>query len=265
MRFRRFFIPVLGLALFFLVSSCAKAPYTGRDQLLLLSEQAEIQMGLQAFLQVKNKNAEKISRDSVIIDHVRSVGRRIAAATGKNYKWEFIVIDDKSPNAFVLPGGKVTVYTGILPITLNEHGLATVLGHEVAHAIARHGGERVSQNLVVQIGLTAVQIGMSQSGSAVSGQVMAALGAGTQVGVLLPYARLHESEADRLGLIFMAKAGYDPRRAVDFWQRMLAASRKRGGNRPPEFLSTHPGEERRIRQIQRWLPEALRYYNPSRN
>ncbi len=262
MKFRRLLSSVLGLALFFLLSSCARVPYTGRDQLLLLSERQEIQMGLQSFQQVVKQNERHISRDPVINEHVRSVGRRIAAATGKNYKWEFIVIENKAPNAFVLPGGKVTVFTGILPITLNEHGLATVLGHEAAHAIARHGGERVSQNLIVQVGLAAVQVGMSSQGSAVSGQVMAALGAGASVGVLLPYARLQESEADRLGLIFMAKAGYDPRRAVDFWQRMIAVSRKRGRGRPPEFLSTHPGEERRIRQIQGWLPEALKYYRP---
>ncbi len=262
MRFRRLYARAAVLALFFSLLSCANAPITGRDQLLLLSEKQEIQMGLQSFLQVKKKNANKISRDPVINEHVQRVGRRIAAATGKNYKWEFIVIENKAPNAFVLPGGKVTVYTGILPLTLNEHGLATVLGHEVAHAIARHGGERVSQNLVVQMGLAAVQVGMSGQDAYVSQGVMAALGAGAQVGVLLPYARLHESEADRLGLIFMAKAGYDPRRAVDFWQRMLAASRKRGKSRSPEWLSTHPAEENRIRQIQRWLPEALRYYRP---
>lgn len=265
MRFQRLLACTLILSLFLFLISCATAPYTGRQQVLLLSERQEIQMGLQSFLQVKKKNANKISHDPAINDHVWRVGRRIAAATGKNYDWEFIVVEDKTPNAFVLPGGKVTVYTGILPITLNEHGLATVLGHEVAHAIARHGGERVSQNLIVQVGLTAVQAGMASQNPAVSQGVMAALGAGTQVGVLLPYARLQESEADRLGLVFMAKAGYDPRRAVDFWRRMLAASRKRGRGRPPEWLSTHPVEERRIRQIQEWLPEALRYYRPPRN
>lgn len=260
MRFSRSVFIAFGLA-FFLVA-CAKAPITGRDQVLLLSEEQEIRMGLQSFLQVKKKNAKRISRDPVINEQVRRVGMRIARATGKNYKWEFIVIESKQPNAFVLPGGKVTVYTGILPITLNDHGLATVLGHEVAHAIARHGGERVSQNILVQTGLAAVQIGMASSGSPMSREVTAALGAGASVGILLPYARTQESEADRLGLIFMAKAGYDPRQAISFWQRMVAASKKSGGKKPPEWLSTHPGGERRIRQIRAWLPEALRYYRP---
>jgi predicted Zn-dependent protease len=262
MRFRAPFFLAPWLALLLSILACTKAPITGRDQLLLLSEEQEVQMGLQSFLQVKKKNADKISRNPYINEQVRRVGRRIAQATGKNYKWEFIVIESNQPNAFVLPGGKVTVYTGILPITLNDHGLATVLGHEVAHAIARHGGERVSQNILVQTSLAAVQIGMESSGSSMSREVTAALGAGASVGILLPYARTQESEADRLGLIYMAKAGYDPRRAVNFWRRMIAAAQKSGGNRPPEWLSTHPGGERRIRQIQAWLPEALRYYRP---
>jgi predicted Zn-dependent protease len=243
--------------------ACSKAPYTGRDQLLLLSEGAELSMGAQSFRQLMKKNHEKISRDPAIIGHVQRVGERIARASGKNYKWKFVVIkDDKTPNAFVLPGGKVFVYTGILSITLNEHGLATVLSHEVAHATARHGGERVSQTLLVNAGLAAVQIGLSKEGSRMSAQVMAALGAGVSVGILLPFSRLHESEADRIGLIYMAKAGYDPRRAVNFWKRMAAQARKSGGGRPPEFLSTHPSGATRISQIQRWMPEALRYYKP---
>ncbi len=159
-------IPVF-LALFLtLLAGCSRTPITGRERLLLLSESQELSMGAQSFRQVMKKNREKINRDPAINGHVRSVGRRIARASGKNYKWEFVVIqDDKSPNAFVLPGGKVFVYTGILPITLNEHGLATVLGHEVAHAVARHGGERVSQNILVQVGLVAVQAAMSRDGS----------------------------------------------------------------------------------------------------
>ena len=243
--------------------ACSKAPYTGRDRLLLLSEGAELSMGAQSFRQLMKKNRQKISRDPAINDHVKRVGRRIARASGKNYKWDFVVIkDDKTPNAFVLPGGKVFVYTGILPITLNEHGLATVLGHEVAHAIARHGGERVSQTLLVHAGLAAVQIGMAKEGSRSSRQVTAALGAGVSVGILLPFSRLHESEADRLGLIFMAKAGYDPRRAVDFWRRMAAKAGKSGKGGPPEFLSTHPAGATRISQIRKWMPEALKYYKP---
>ena len=150
----------------------------------------------------------------------------------------------------------------MLSEALNEHGLATVLGHEVAHAVARHGGERVSQSILVQAGLVAVQVAMSQDGPHTSRMVTAALGAGATVGILLPFSRLHESEADRIGLIYMAKAGYDPRRAVNFWRRMEEVGRKKGGGRPPEFLSTHPAGATRIRQIQKWLPEALRHYRP---
>lgn len=253
----------LGVLLLFSLSACARVPITGRSQLLLTSEAYEIQLGEQTFTQVKQK--QRISHDPQRNAMLQRVGRRIAAASGKGrfYRWEFIVIQNKAPNAFALPGGKVAVNTGMFTLARDEMGLATVVGHEVAHVIARHGGERLSQRLIVNIGLQAVQIGMRRQDPFIVRQVAGLLGAGANVGILLPFSRTHESEADRLGLTYMAKAGYDPRAAVGFWQRMAAAARGRGG-RPPEFLSTHPSGSRRIRQIRGWLPEALRHYRPRR-
>ncbi len=203
-------------------------------------------MGLDAYRQVLKK--AKLSTDPVAIEQVRRVGRRIAEATGRtDYQWEFNLIEDKQANAFCLPGGKVAVYTGILPITRDDSGLAAVLGHEVSHAIARHGGERVTQTLLVQMGLAATQVALARNDPAVVQQV-------------LPWSRAQESEADHLGLIFMAKAGYDPHAALDLWNRMAEAAK--GRDRPPEYLSTHPSEETRIKQIEAWIPEALQFYAP---
>jgi len=234
-------------------------PVTGRHQLLLLPESQEQQMGLDAYRQVLKK--AKLSTDPVAIEQVRRVGRRIAEATGRtDYQWEFNLIEDKQANAFCLPGGKVAVYTGILPITRDDSGLAAVLGHEVSHAIARHGGERVTQTLLVQMGLAATQVALARNDPAVVQQVTALLGAGATVGLLLTWSRAQESEADHLGLIFMAKAGYDPHAALDLWNRMGEAAK--GRDRPPEYLSTHPSEETRIKQIEAWIPEALQFYAP---
>jgi predicted Zn-dependent protease len=216
-------------------------------------------MGLTSYQQVLKKS--RLSSDPVATEQVRRVGLRIAEATGRtDYEWEFNLIEDKQANAFCLPGGKVAVYTGILPITRDDAGLAAVLGHEVSHAIARHGGERVSQGLLVQVGLAATQVALLRNDPVMVQQVTALLGAGATVGLILPWSRTQESEADHLGLIFMAKAGYDPHAARDLWVRMAEAAKRSG--RPPEFLSTHPAEETRIRQIEGWLPEALPYYQP---
>ena len=218
-------------------------------------------MGLQSYQEVLRKS--KVSADPAMNDLVRRVGTRIAAATGKaDYQWEFKVIEDPQANAFCLPGGKVAVYTGILPITRDEAGLAAVLGHEVAHAIARHGGERVSQELVVQVGLAGTMAALANRDPKTVQSVGALLGAGAGVGLLLPWGRGQESEADHLGLIYMAKAGYDPHAARDLWIRMGEASKGQG--RPPEFLSTHPSAATRIKQIEAWLPEAMQYYHPTR-
>ena len=241
------------------VVACSTVPITGRHQLLLLTEGEERQMGLSSYQQVLKKS--RLSSDPVATEQVRRVGRRIAEATGRtDYQWEFNLIEDKQVNAFCLPGGKVAVYTGILPITRDDAGLAAVLGHEVSHAIARHGGERVSQGLLVQVGLAATQVALARNDPAAVQQVTALLGAGATVGLLLPWSRGQESEADHLGLVFMAKAGYHPAAARDLWVRMAEAAK--GGGRPPEFLSTHPSEETRIRQIEAWIPEALQHYQP---
>jgi predicted Zn-dependent protease len=202
---------------------------------------------------------------------VKRVGERISKAVETylaeqnrtdllaGYNWEFNLVKDSSVNAWAMPGGKVVVYTGILPVAKNENGLATVMGHEIAHAVARHGNERMSQALLTQLGGVALGVALSENPSQTNNLFIAAYGLGAQVGILLPYSRLQESEADHLGLIFMAMAGYDPREAVDFWQRMAAQDK---GGAPPEFLSTHPANETRINQIKQYLPEAMKYYRP---
>ena len=245
-----------------LAAACETVPITGRSQLMLLPEPEEVRMGVQAYHEILRKS--KISRDPRLNDLATRVGTRIARATGRlDYQWEFKVIeDDKQVNAFALPGGKVAVYTGILPVTKDDAGLATVMGHEVAHAIARHGGERVSQGLLVQVGIAAAQAAMANRAPRTVEQVTGLLGAGAALGIILPFSRAQESEADHLGLIYMAKAGYDPRAAIPFWQRMEQAARGRPS--PPEFLSTHPSHGTRIREIEQWIPEAMRYYQASR-
>lgn len=252
-------IAVAAIALV-VAAACETVPLTGRQQLQLLSEREEVSMGFDAYREVLKK--EKLSGNQREIEWVSRVGRRIAAATGKtDYKWEFRVIDDdKQINAFCLSGGKVAVYTGILPIARDDAGLAAIIGHEVAHAIARHGGERVSQQMVAEGVTTASAIALGGGDANRTDLYAGLLGAGASVGVLLPYSRLQESEADRLGMIFMAKAGYDPHAARDLWVRMAQAGK--GKAKPPEILSTHPADATRIRQIEQLLPEAMRYYRP---
>src|SRR5713226_2096438 len=256
---RRLFLvlaaPVVGAA-------CEPVPYTGRSLLQLISAEQEVQMGAQAYTQTLAK--EKLSTDPVATEMVKRVGSRIAAVSGRTeYQWEYRLIqNDKTANAFALPGGKVAVYTGMLPVTRDENGLAAVLGHEIGHVVARHGGERVSQQLLVNVGLEATMAALSGGNPSTVQQVGALLGAGAAVGLLLPWSRAQESEADHLGLILMAKAGYDPRTTVDLWRRMADHARTSG--RPPEFLATHPSEATRIQQIQAWLPEALQHYKPRR-
>jgi len=248
--------PVIALmAGFTFLIGCATVPYTNRRQFNTFSSQQEDQLGLEAFKDVKAKS--KLSTDAETNAMLQRVGKRVAAVAEKpDYQWEFILIDDpKTLNAFCLPGGRVAFYTGILPVTKDENGLAVVMAHEVAHALARHGAERMTQQTLVSgVQQVAVQSGWIQSQAALE---MAQMAYG--VGVGLPHGRSQEAEADRIGLILMAKAGYDPRGAVDFWQRMKAAS---GGKKPPEFLSTHPSDDKRIQKIQEELPEALTYYKP---
>jgi predicted Zn-dependent protease len=247
------------------VTACQTVPITGRRQLLALPESTETQMGLSAYQEILGKS--KVSQDPALNDLVTRVGRRIAAAAGRpDYQWEFKVIEDKQVNAFCLPGGKIGVYTGILPITRDDAGLAAVMGHEVAHATARHSGERVTQSLIAQGLLVGATVALSGSArdnrTAAAAQVgFLALAGGAQLGMLY-YGRSQESEADHLGLLYMAKAGYHPINSRDLWVRMGQASG--GKQRVPEFLSTHPSPETRIQQIEGWIPEALRYYTGPR-
>lgn len=248
---------VLSLFVALPVAGCETVPITGRSQLQLVSPGQETEMGVQAYKEILGK--AKVSTDPTANALVTRVGTRIAAATGRpDLPWEFKVIDDpRTVNAFALPGGKVAVYTGILPLTKDEAGLAAVLGHEVSHVIARHSAERVSEQLSLQLGaqMVGAVLGVNPE--------VTKTGAGLLVNaVLLPWGRRQESEADHLGLVFMAKAGYDPHAARDLWIRMADAAK--GQQRPPEFLSTHPSEEARIRQIEAWLPEAMQYYRPAK-
>lgn len=246
---------------------CATNPYTERGQLLLVSTDYEMQLGVQAYQEVLKDPKVRLSLDPKEVDPVKRVADRIIAAakrskyaeTAQRFDWQVTVIkDDKTKNAFALPGGKIAVYTGIFPIAKNEAGLAAIMGHEVTHALARHGAERLSQGIMAQVGLigTAIALQTQGAGSETSRTVMAAFGLGTQVGVLLPFSRKHESEADYIGLLLAAQAGYDPQEAVRVWERMEQA----GGGQPPEFLSTHPSHGTRIEQLQEWMPEALSSY-----
>jgi predicted Zn-dependent protease len=261
-----FFTIILIIGLF--LNSCAEVPITGRKGLHLIPESELLTMSLQQYDEVLNKS--KLSTDKQKVQLVRTVGNKIAKAAEsflaekgqsadiKNFQWEFNLIqDDKMVNAWVMPGGKAAVYTGILPYTKDATGLAVVLGHEVGHALANHGNERMSQGLLAQMGGMALSLALSSRPQQTRDLFMQAYGAGANVGILLPYSRLHESEADRIGLTLMARAGYDPRQAIPFWERM---SKQEGGSRPPELLSTHPAPETRIADIKKYIPEALPYY-----
>lgn len=247
------------VALFLTLVACATTPYTGRTQLILISPHQESVLGASAFQQLRAE--QKVSDDPTLQALVERIGWRIAkVADMPEAEWEFVVFDEpKTVNAFALPGGKVGVFTGILPVARTEGGLAAIMSHEVAHVIARHGGERLSQGILAQLGAVALQVGMAGSDPTVVRSVMTAYGLGAQVGVLLPYGRLQESEADRIGLLLMAKAGYDPHEAVSLWERMARLD----GARPPEFLSTHPAPARRIQELEALLPNALTFYQPS--
>jgi predicted Zn-dependent protease len=250
---------LIALLLLVVLVACETVPITGRSQIMLVGEGTELQMGLDAYKEILGK--AKVSNDPRVNEQVTRVGRRIAEATDRrDYQWEFRVIDDPKVNAFCLPGGKVAVYTGMLPVARDDAGLAAVLGHEVAHAVARHGGERMSQQMAVQ-GLTVAgtQALLAGRDPGTVQMVGAALGAGATVGLLLPWGRSQESEADHLGLIYMAKAGYHPQAARDLWVRMGEASK---GREQLEFLSTHPLPATRIGQIEGWIPEAMKHYKP---
>jgi len=267
---RRPYYPVSLVIVLLFCIGCAEVPLTHRQSLHLVPQSQMLTMSLQQYDKVLKES--RLCTDQKKVNMVHRVGNRIAWAAErflrdsglgadiKNYKWEFNLIeDDKMVNAWCMPGGKVAVYTGILPITRNENGLAVVLGHEVAHAIARHGNERMSQSLLASMGGMALAVALKEKPSRTRQLYMAAFGVGASVGFLLPYSRVHESEADRIGLTLMARAGYDPRGAIPFWERM----NKKGGARPPEFLSTHPAPASRIADMKIHINEALPYYEKS--
>lgn len=254
-------------ALLFIVA-CTTVAITGRQQFTLIPSS---EMQAMSF----NQYGEFLKTNEVVTGTkeakmVKTVGLRIQKAVEKyfaseglsskldGYEWEFNLVKDETINAWCMPGGKVVFYTGIIPLCQNDLGIAVVMGHEIAHAVARHGNERMSQQMAVQLGGMALSKALEEKSETTQQIFMTAYGLGSQVGVMLPYSRLHESEADELGLIFMAMAGYDPNYAVTFWQRMADL----GGQKPPEFLSTHPSDETRIKDLKKLLPKALQYYNP---
>ena len=238
-----------------LLAACGTVPYTERSQLVTLSKAEEIALGEAAFLEVKSGSRPL---DDERHRTVTRVGERIAATVGRgDYRWEFLLVDNDEPNAFALPGGKVAFHTGILPYCENEDGIAAVMAHEVAHVLARHGAERLSQGRLLELGGAAVSAVFSGGSPALQRGVRAAYGMGGKVGVLLPFSRQHETEADEIGLVLMARAGFDPREAPRFWRRLLAGGK--GGERS-EILSTHPGDEKRIRKLEERMPIAVEYY-----
>ena len=263
-----FFILIAGT----LMAGCALNLVTGRNQLSLVKESDLQLMATQQYNTFLTENKVLNSgnnRDAATVDRV---GARIANAITKyydkegketvlqGYKWEFNTVESKDINAWCMPGGKVVVYTGLLAVTQNDAALAVVMGHEIAHAVAKHGNERMSQAMVQQMGGMALEVALAQKPQETRDLFLATYGIGSQVGAILPWSRQQETEADQYGLIFSAMAGYDPREAMPFWQRMANA----GGGSPPEFLSTHPSDETRLRKLEKFIPEAMKYYKPKK-
>lgn len=250
-----------------MVYSCSTVPITGRKQVNLLPESEMIAMGFSSYSEFMN--TAPLSSNTAMTSMVKEVGSNISGAVIKyfddnglssrieGYEWELNLFADDTPNAWAMPGGKIAVYEGILPYTRSQEGLAVVVGHEIAHIVARHGNERMSQQLLVQLGGIALNEALNEKPEETRNIFLTVYGVGTQLGGILPYSREHEKEADKLGLIFMAMAGYDPSSAIEFWERMAEA----GGSKPPEFLSTHPSDASRIAEMKRNLPEAMKYYN----
>jgi metalloendopeptidase OMA1, mitochondrial len=260
--FRALFL-VLAMATSVVFISCYTVPQTGRSSFNVLGPGEELKLGLSAFDEIKKK--EKISTDSAKTAMVKRVGQRIANVADRdipNARWEFVLFENEEPNAFALPGGKVGIHTGILPITKTEAGLAAVIGHEVAHVAARHAGERISEQIGLSAVGTAAGIALSGKGDRTRNAVLLGFGLGSTFGLVLPHNRMQESEADKIGLIYMAKAGYPPKEAVEFWKRFKEYNDKKGG-RPPEFLSTHPADAQRIRNLEAQVEEAEVFYRTS--
>ncbi len=261
------FLAVLGIMFLMLLTSCQTNPYTKRSQLLLVNPAQMQQMSSNAYNEVLSDPKVKISKDPREIEPVKRVAARIIEAAkrsryaeaAKKFKWEVSVIkDDKTKNAWAMPGGKIAVYTGIFPMAKTESGLAAIMGHEVIHALAQHGGERMSHGMLSQFGQAGAAVALAVLGvnPQVNQLAMQAVGMGSQVFGILPFSRKHESEADYVGVLLAADAGYDPREAIKIWQRMAQASE----GAPPEFLSTHPAHGTRIKDLQGWMPEAMAIY-----
>ncbi len=257
------------IVLFYFITSCATAPLTGRKQLILLPASEVNTMSFQAYNQMLGEN--KVIKSTKDAQTVSEVGKRIEYAVEKylkdnnlskltqGFQWEYNLVEEPSANASCMPGGKVIFHTGIMPICKTPTGVGVVMGHEVAHAVASHGNERMSQSMATEQVLSLGAAFMNQKPTLANQLILQAAGMGTKVG-LLKFSRDQESEADRLGIIFMAMAGYNPSESVAFWQRMSAQA---GGEAPPEFLSTHPSSTTRINNLKKWLPEAMKYYNAS--
>ncbi|MCP4092546.1 MAG: M48 family metallopeptidase [Planctomycetes bacterium] len=259
---------LISLLLAVVVGACSTVPGTGRSQLLLLSSGEEMQLGAQAYTEMLAQ--ERIVTSGNDAAMVQMIGERIAQSAiellpesdAKRFRWEFKLIDSpEMVNAWALPGGKTAVYTGLLPITGDEDSLAIVMGHEVAHAIARHGNERMSHGMVMQLGMLGADMSTRNMDPEDREMIMAGLGVGANVGVMLPFSRSHESEADEIGLMLAANAGYNPEASIGLWQRMGAAS----SGAPPEWLSTHPSSETRIQKLQALMPEANKLYRRALN
>jgi predicted Zn-dependent protease len=257
-----------------LLVACTRNAITGRQQFKLLKESEVQSMATtqyQSFLSTNHVVSASSNRDA---EMVKRVGQRVTKAVTEyfaskgladqlsGYQWEYNLVDDKQVNAWCMPGGKIVVYTGLLPITQNEAALAVVMGHEVSHAVLQHGNERMSQGLAQQLGGVALAVAVSSKPQETQNLFMTAYGVGSTVGGTLPFARKHEYEADHWGLNFAAMAGYNPQEAIPLWQRMEKAS---SGGKSPEFLSTHPSEGNRIEELQKFMPEALSYYKPMHN
>ena len=251
--------------------ACSTNQLTKKSQLTLLPESELQAMGTQQYQQFLSTSRVVSASNNRDAEMVRRVGQRITRAVETYFvqngigdklsgvRWEYNLVDDKAVNAWCMPGGKIVVYTGLLPISQNEAALAVVMGHEVSHALLQHGNQRMSQAMLQQLGGVALSVAVANKPAETQNLFLAAYGAGTTVGLVLPFSRNQELEADRFGLIWTAMAGYNPQEAIPLWERMEAAS---NGQKPPEFLSTHPSEGKRIEQLQRYMPEALKYYKP---
>jgi predicted Zn-dependent protease len=253
--------------------ACSKNVLTGKSQLTLLPESELQTMATQQYREFLSTNSVVTNSNNRDADMVRRVGQRITRAVEtyyaerglsdklQGYQWEYNLVNDKAINAWCMPGGKIVVYTGLLPVSQNEAALAVVMGHEVSHALLQHGNQRMSQGLLQQLGGVALSVALANKPAETQNLFLTAYGVGSTVGVMLPFSRKNELEADQYGLIWTAMAGYNPQEAIGLWDRMEKASQ---GGKPPEFLSTHPSEGRRKQQLQAFMPEALKYYKPMR-